>query len=938
MFRRDKYAGLIKKVTGLNDRAVQAESNGEFLQAVSLIDETAELAGEIKPYRLLNWIVEYNYTRYHHLYDSEFDKQICMDMYFRLKHIVKNNMSASDFESIKDLYGFLLLGLLSLMVDGNQNDDFGQMLEEIFSLSNDGTIEKAKRDQLYISASGLAAAYQVSIGNYAVAIHYVTAILDLIEFDAVIDENKLFYLNQLLFTYEGAGQIDHAVDLGRFLYVKYLKGELQTKNIEEIHRLILGYTEALAEQGHHRLALRIMNKSFDKGIANNPDGNTYLMNLLFVYIDLSERCKTPVSDEIYEKAKKLLDQRRNIRDFRSQYVSENASLDLSGFIIAKARGEEYKSYLDKVYDRYAEKGCPEGEFIAYSGQMTRVMKEYWELGELSKVRDCGRHIMIQLYKYIQYAQYYVDNDRMLKALNNAEFSFLFAYSALLWQTSEEQKFEYILNYKNLLPTVVRRRDTKMENNKELRDILNEVNAIKDLIAQKSSSIRSLAENGDEIARLRGRLAELENLFSVKYGKKEKIPHYSLEDFKKVIPDNSIVIDLFFSKSDLYLQAVEDIIVSYDNDLLETFVWVKNKDCQLYYHKNTDVEGIINLLSDFIETIQDPHRKYKKKAKKIYKDLFGECIDNVEGIEKIYICPHLLDANLPFDLIFNENPNLEKCKVVYLQTIRELFFETAVSNFSDMCIVGNPSYRLNQEYNDDITSGKRGIYLVPLPFSEYEARSIARICGNDCFIGKMAMKNRIKSGYRMFHIATHGFSEREGVEDVWYSSALSFAGIIDWLDSGIEHDLYGNGILTADEISRMNLKGTDLVVLSACNSGNSLFYGTNHLAGLHIAFATAGVQYIVSSLWKVDDFATAILMQLFTEEWTDGKPVEIALYNAKKKMQIMTVEEIYKYIISNDESDSIPAEILENLKRMGQGNILFAHPYYWDGFICYQNLF
>ena len=271
-------------------------------------------------------------------------------------------------------------------------------------------------------------------------------------------------------------------------------------------------------------------------------------------------------------------------------------------------------------------------------------------------------------------------------------------------------------------------------------------------------------------------------------------------------------------------------------------------------------------------------------------------------------------------------------------MRELFYANGDSELTDVCIVGNPSYSLKDSYSDEIMSGKRGMHLVPLPFSEYEAKSIASIYGKECYIGKRAMKNCIKSGYRMFHIATHGFAEREDIENVWYSSALSFAGIIDWMDSGVEQEKYGNGILTADEISRMNLTGTELVVLSACNSGNSLLYGSNHLAGLHIAFSAAGVNYIVSSLWEVDDFATAVLFQLFSEEWNAGKSVEESLLDAKKKMRNMTVCEIYHYIISNDAVDSVPNKTLNNIMNADFEQRIFEAPYYWAGFVCYQNMF
>lgn len=126
--------------------------------------------------------------------------------------------------------------------------------------------------------------------------------------------------------------------------------------------------------------------------------------------------------------------------------------------------------------------CPEWEFVFYLPQMVMLLREYGELEEETKVKNCGRHLMTQLYKHIQQCQYYIDNDRMLEALINAECAFVFAYSSLLKFTSDEIRFEYILNYKNLLPTIVKYRDKQIADNTELCDVLIEVNNVKDTIA------------------------------------------------------------------------------------------------------------------------------------------------------------------------------------------------------------------------------------------------------------------------------------------------------------------------------------------------------------------------------------------------------------------------------------------------------------------------
>ena len=131
--------------------------------------------------------------------------------------------------------------------------------------------------------------------------------------------------------------------------------------------------------------------------------------------------------------------------------------------------------------------------------------------------------------------------------------------------------------------------------------------------------------------------------------------------------------------------------------------------------------------------------------------------------------------------------------------------------------------------------------------------------------------------RLLHLATHGFyyspSKAENVDYLkGYTDAMSLSGLVlsggntAWLGKQLPKGVLG-GILTANDIARLDLSNTDMAILSACQTGQGKATAEG-LYGLQRAFKKAGVGTIVMSLWSVSDKITSEFMTTFYERLAD----------------------------------------------------------------------
>ncbi len=272
---------------------------------------------------------------------------------------------------------------------------------------------------------------------------------------------------------------------------------------------------------------------------------------------------------------------------------------------------------------------------------------------------------------------------------------------------------------------------------------------------------------------------------------------------------------------------------------------------------------------------------------------------------------------------------EQYAIQYVASGRDLVVGSRAKPGRDMVIFANPLFKAMPKANlalvNQVRLGmsdlNRGDYtnlnLLPLPGTEREADFLKTNAARwhlepRILLGQEAQEveiHHLQAPY-VLHLATHGFylpsimstnnlPETLGVrrpvslKNPMQRSGLALAGAQVTLDAwkrGETPDSLNDGILTAQEVGLLDLQGTWLVVLSACDTGTGKAQAGEGVMGLRRGFMLAGAQNLLMTLWPISDKYTALVMNDFYEEAMQTKQAPESLAKVQRKWLVQLREQ------------------------------------------------
>lgn len=377
---------------------------------------------------------------------------------------------------------------------------------------------------------------------------------------------------------------------------------------------------------------------------------------------------------------------------------------------------------------------------------------------------------------------------------------------------------------------------------------------------------------------------------------------------KYLDDNEIAVEFIPHANEVVLLSHifnRPQIVEVDSLVIDRILEYKNDDPLIinnFYKRGSPLTDLLSILSPYIKGYK---RLYISGSNRFALFNYGAIPYKDKTLGDLFeIIPMLSTADIPEYKLKKRN-----------------------FKFKNVDMYGGMDYESSSQKHVDSIQKKSWVYLsdVPdelrkgfnfLPYTKTEIDNIASLCAKHKITyqknyGQDANESRLKdakySNSTILHIATHSFllpnysleelsklSNEKKISKlgtVLSSTGLLFSGCNESLKNGIVNG--DDGILTAEEISQLNLTNIDLVVLSSCSSGLGDIGNVNGVVyGLANAFRTAGCKQIMISLWDVPDYTTSLFMQAFYDDLFKGYSTRESLKFAQTQIMSLGYDDPY----------------------------------------------
>ena len=395
---------------------------------------------------------------------------------------------------------------------------------------------------------------------------------------------------------------------------------------------------------------------------------------------------------------------------------------------------------------------------------------------------------------------------------------------------------------------------------------------------------------------------------------------SWESIKKCLKEREVAIEFnLFSELVTENRSIVPyygaLIVSPDKDYPIFVKLCEQKDFNALLRRGNKTESqLINELYDLTNDklynyIFKPIEKYLKDCKTVFFSPVGKLNKiNLQAVagngERLMDRYNMIEVSSTAKL-------LERQKGKMIQDYSNAYVVGGVDyneSIEEMVLEANKYADYTPHFDLATRSSYRGIW-DNIPGTLYEAESIDSLLHVHNIESVMLKNNSANeesfkqldgNSPEIIHVATHGFFyEKKGESSSHFFdniksytgkgfpmkySGLLFAGANNVWTGKVLPEQIEDGILTAEEISQLDLTNTKLAVLSACDTGLGEIDNVDGVYGLQRGLKMAGVETMLMSLWKIPDDATSLLMVEFYKNLLKGKSMHQSLADAQKYLR------------------------------------------------------